>query len=144
MIRGGNRACFASFGLHKTSIQLQICEALLDAHGPESSALVVCPLGVRREFMKEASARGFKRKPVYVKTNAEYLELRAAGGRRGRRASQSPPPPGASQARRRRAAARQLAAVILGRDHHHHHGGGSVHNDDEDARENDRGGSSAR
>ncbi len=79
MIRGGNRACFGSFGLHKTSIQLQICEALLDAHGPDSSALTVCPLGVRREFMKEAGARGFKRKPVYVKTNAEYLELRATG-----------------------------------------------------------------
>jgi hypothetical protein len=31
MIRGGNRACFASFGLHKTSIQLQVCESLLDA-----------------------------------------------------------------------------------------------------------------
>jgi SNF2 family DNA or RNA helicase len=78
MIRGGNRACFASFGLHKTSIQLQICESLLDAH-PDGAALIVCPLGVRREFMKEQIARGFPRKPLYVRTNAEYQEARAAG-----------------------------------------------------------------
>jgi hypothetical protein len=78
MIRGGNRACFASFGLHKTSIQLQICESLLDAN-PDASALIVCPLGVRREFMKEQVARGFPRRPVYLKTSAEFQELRAVG-----------------------------------------------------------------
>ena len=78
MIRGGNRACFASFGLHKTSIQLQVCESLLDAQaGP--SALIVCPLGVRREFKKEQIARGFKRVPVYIRTNEEY-EIAAAEG----------------------------------------------------------------
>src|ERR1017187_4950989 len=58
MIRGGARACFASFGLHKTSIQLQVCESLLEAN-PEGAALIVCPLGVRREFFKEQKARGF-------------------------------------------------------------------------------------
>ena len=63
MIRGGARACFASFGLHKTSIQLQVCESLLDVF-PGECALIVCPLGVRREFRKEAVARGFKRQPV--------------------------------------------------------------------------------
>jgi DNA modification methylase len=80
MIRGGNRACFASFGLHKTSIQLQICESLLEAN-PEGAALIVCPLGVRREFMKEQKARGFQTVPAYVRTNAEYQELRTAGHR---------------------------------------------------------------
>jgi DNA modification methylase len=80
MIRGGNRACFASFGLHKTSIQLQICESLLEAN-PDGAALVVCPLGVRREFMKEQKARGFQMVPIYVRTTAEYHELRAAGHR---------------------------------------------------------------
>lgn len=80
MIRGGNRACFASFGLHKTSIQLQVCESLLDAQvGP--SALVVCPLGVRREFKREQIARGFKRAPVYVRTNEEYETGFAEGHR---------------------------------------------------------------
>ena len=78
MIRGGARACFASFGLHKTSIQLQVCESLLDAF-PGSAALIVCPLGVRREFMKEQVARGFRRIPVYVRTNEEYERARAEG-----------------------------------------------------------------
>ena len=77
MIRGGNRACFASFGLHKTSIQLQVAESLLDSGC--GSALIVCPLGVRREFMKESGARGFKRTPVYVRTNAEHEALSAEG-----------------------------------------------------------------
>lgn len=80
MIRGGNRACFASFGLHKTSIQLQICETLLEAY-PDGAALIVCPLGVRREFMKEQKLRGFQTVPVYIRTNAEYEQFRAEGHR---------------------------------------------------------------
>ena len=80
MIRGGARACFASFGLHKTSIQLQVCESLLDEY-PESSALIVCPLGVRREFKREQVARGFKRVPMYVRTSEEYESLREQGYR---------------------------------------------------------------
>lgn len=78
MIRGGARACFASFGLHKTSIQLQVCEALLDVSAAKT-ALIVCPLGVRREFMKEATARGFRRTPLYVATDAEYQAAMADG-----------------------------------------------------------------
>lgn len=78
MIRGGNRACFASYGLHKTSIQLQVCESLLDA-GQGDSALIVCPLGVRREFVKEQVARGFRRVPVYVATDDEHARARDAG-----------------------------------------------------------------
>ncbi len=80
MIRGGNRACFASYGLHKTSIQLQVCESLLDLD-ESRSGLIVCPLGVRREFVKEAVARGFSRSPVYVRTNEEYLAAHADGQR---------------------------------------------------------------
>jgi DNA modification methylase len=80
MIRGGARACFASFGLHKTSIQLQVCESLLDV-GVAKHALIVCPLGVRREFVKEAAARGFSRRPVYVATEADLAAAVAAGHR---------------------------------------------------------------
>ena len=80
MVRGGNRACFASFGLQKTSIQLQVCEILLDAF-PEKCALIVCPLGVRREFIKEAAARKFKRTPVYIATEAERIARFAEGQR---------------------------------------------------------------
>jgi DNA modification methylase len=79
MIRGGNRACFASFGLHKTSIQLQVCESLLDSGA--TSGLVVCPLGVRREFAKETPRRGFKNRPVYITSSAEYEDLRTDGNR---------------------------------------------------------------
>lgn len=80
MIRGGNRACFASYGLHKTSIQLQVCEALLKADQGRS-ALIVCPLGVRREFKLEADRRGFDEKPLYIANDIEHAEGLAAGYR---------------------------------------------------------------
>ena len=76
-IRGGNRAIFASFGLHKTSIQLQITESLLDTHG--GSALIICPLGVKHEFVSESRKRGFKRIPLYIRTNAEHEAAVSAG-----------------------------------------------------------------
>jgi hypothetical protein len=78
-IRGGNRAIFASFGLHKTSIQLQITEALLSVN--EGSSLIICPLGVKREFVNEAKERGFSRIPVYVRTDEEHAAAVAAGHR---------------------------------------------------------------
>jgi len=77
MIKGGNRACFASFGLHKTSIQLQVCESLLDTGC--KSALIVCPLGVRREFRNEVKKRGFKREPVYITSNEDHARALAEG-----------------------------------------------------------------
>lgn len=80
MIRGGNRGCFAAYGLHKTSIQEQVCESLLDA-GQGTSALIVCPLGVRREFVKEQEARGFRGKPVYVATNDDHAKAFDGGAR---------------------------------------------------------------
>ena len=76
-IRGGNQAIFASFGLHKTSIQLQIAAALLAVH-PGSSALIVCPLGVKREFIGESRRRGFTDTPLYVRTNEEHATAVAA------------------------------------------------------------------
>lgn len=79
-IRGGNRAFFLNFGLHKTSIQLQVCESLLDAV-PDSIALIVCPLGVRREFAKEATERGFSRSPIYISSDAALRKLVASGQR---------------------------------------------------------------
>jgi hypothetical protein len=93
MIRGGNRACFASFGLHKTSIQLQILESIVGSdtlgclnYDPSDwrervSGLIICPLGVKHEFVKEAKARCFSFVPVYVRTNEELDELQAAGHR---------------------------------------------------------------
>lgn len=52
---GGRRAIFSSFGLHKTSTQLELARlALKRGRGP---ALIVLPLGVRHEFAEEAAAR---------------------------------------------------------------------------------------
>jgi len=78
-IRGGNRAVFASFGLQKTSIQLQILKSIIEQEG--GSGLIVCPLGVKHEFVLEDRVRGFNIGPVYVRTNAELASLQALGHR---------------------------------------------------------------
>lgn len=52
-IKGGRRALFESFGLGKTIQQLIICKELINVFS--GRALIVCPLGVRREFMKDAN-----------------------------------------------------------------------------------------
>jgi hypothetical protein len=51
-IRGGRRALFESFGLGKTIQELIICKTILDSEG--GKALIVCPLGVKQEFYKDA------------------------------------------------------------------------------------------
>ena len=63
-VRGGRRALFESFGLGKTIQQLEICKILVNKFG--GKALIVCPLGVRQEFTKDARKfYGFE--PIYVK-----------------------------------------------------------------------------
>ena len=54
-LKGGRRAVFAAFGLHKTSVQVEIMR-ILGRHvaGPR---LIVLPLGVRHEFFAEAAER---------------------------------------------------------------------------------------
>lgn len=51
-LRGGRRAIFAAFGLHKTSMQLELMR-LAGRHlgGP---TLIVLPLGVKQEFTRDA------------------------------------------------------------------------------------------
>ncbi len=51
-IQGGRRALFESFGLGKTIQQLLICDTILKHEN--GKALIVCPLGVRQEFKKDA------------------------------------------------------------------------------------------
>jgi DNA modification methylase len=51
-IRGGRRAVFAAFGLHKTATQLEIMR-LLAPHTADLR-LIVLPLGVRQEFKRDA------------------------------------------------------------------------------------------
>jgi hypothetical protein len=50
-IRKGRAAIFASFGLHKTSMQLEIGRIICDG---EKRFLIVAPLGVRQEFRRDA------------------------------------------------------------------------------------------
>ena len=47
-IRGGRRAVFASFGLGKTRMHLQLAKWVCEHTG--GSFLIICPLGVRQEF----------------------------------------------------------------------------------------------
>lgn len=51
-LEGGQRAIFADFGLGKSVMQLQILIALAPKHGGRS--LIICPLGVRQEFKRDA------------------------------------------------------------------------------------------
>lgn len=55
-VQGGQRAIFASFGLHKTATQLEIFRQIGRAR-PELLRLQVAPLGVRQEFSAEIAAR---------------------------------------------------------------------------------------
>src|SRR6266536_3239462 len=56
-VRGGRRAIFASFGLGKTLIQLEIVRLVLAKLG-RGRGLIVCPLGVRQEFVRDARMLG--------------------------------------------------------------------------------------
>ncbi len=51
-VMGGRRAIFAAFGLGKSVMQLEIVRLILDREG--GRALIVCPLGVRQEFTRDA------------------------------------------------------------------------------------------
>lgn len=67
-IQGGRRALFESFGLGKTVQQLLICWSILKIY--DGRALIVCPLGVRQEFRKDAKNKiGIE--IYYVRTQAE-------------------------------------------------------------------------
>ncbi len=54
--KGGNRAIFASFGLHKTATQLELMRQIGIRH-PDAFRLQVAPLGVRQEFTREVEQR---------------------------------------------------------------------------------------
>ncbi len=71
-VRGGRRAIFSAFGLHKTSVQLE-CARLIVKH-TKGRALIVLPLGVRQEFFDEVRQRFTGAHAVrlkFIKTTAE-------------------------------------------------------------------------
>jgi DNA modification methylase len=65
--RLGRAAIFASFGLGKTRMQLDLLRLILERH--PGRALIIMPLGVRQEFIRDAAALGV---PVsFVRTSDE-------------------------------------------------------------------------
>lgn len=72
-VRGGRRAYFTAFGLHKTSIQLETGRIILDeaakAHGMDRRGLIVLPLGVRAEFIRDArEILGWEEAPRFIQS----------------------------------------------------------------------------
>lgn len=67
-VRGGRRAIFASFGLGKSLMQLE-AERLVLAKLGGGRGLVVCPLGVRQEFARDARLIGVE--TTFIRTAAE-------------------------------------------------------------------------
>lgn len=57
-VKGGRRALFESFGLGKTIQQLEILRLILIRTGGDG--LIVCPLGVRQEFIRDAGKLGIR------------------------------------------------------------------------------------
>ncbi|MBX9853887.1 MAG: hypothetical protein K2Y26_00050 [Gemmatimonadaceae bacterium] len=71
--RKGRAALFASYGLGKTLVQLELMRAVLRQAGPEARALIVCPLGVRQEFRHDADMLGYEGTlaPTFVRRSDE-------------------------------------------------------------------------
>ena len=66
--RKGCAAIFASFGLGKSFMQLELCRTLISNH-PGTRALIVMPLGMRMEFRADAGKLGIE--TSFVKRTAE-------------------------------------------------------------------------
>ncbi len=66
-VAGGRRALFASFGLGKSVMQLEIVRLIRARVG--GRALIVLPLGVRQEFRRDAAMLGLDVK--FIRTAAE-------------------------------------------------------------------------
>lgn len=71
-LQGGRRALFESFGLGKTVQELEFCYQAIKHQG--GKALIVCPLGVKQEFTRDAVRILGYEKPQYVRTMREVQE----------------------------------------------------------------------
>jgi hypothetical protein len=71
LVEGGRRACFASFGLHKTVTQLETVRCTLEKAGG-GMGLIVCPLNVRQEFIEDArNILKWDSMPRFIRRNDE-------------------------------------------------------------------------
>lgn len=68
-LKGGKRGLFGAFGLGKTVIALEFCRLVNKHIG--GKCLIVMPLGVKQEFVHDATALLNLPKPVYVTCMAE-------------------------------------------------------------------------
>jgi DNA modification methylase len=76
-VRGGRRAIFASFGLHKTATQIETMRIIGAAI--KRPTLITMPLGVRQEFKREADLRFHGEHAVnlrFIRTDAEIDDER--------------------------------------------------------------------
>lgn len=72
-VLGGNRAIFAKFGLGKSVMQIEwLRQIILQAGG---IGLIVCPLGVRQELIRDAAMLGVKL--VFIRSAEEIVEGQA-------------------------------------------------------------------
>lgn len=69
-VRGGRRAIFANFGLGKSLMQLEAVRLTLEQTG--GKGLIVCPLGVRQEFKRDAAMIGLD--ITFIRANDELLQ----------------------------------------------------------------------
>jgi DNA modification methylase len=67
-VRGGRRAIFMAFGLGKTLIQLEVLRLILAKAG--GRGLIVLPLGVRQEFVRDASEK-LNLSPRYITSHTQ-------------------------------------------------------------------------
>ena len=74
-LRGGRRALFESFGLGKTIQEIEFCHQVVKRFG--GKALIVCPLGVKQEFVHDAVRLLGYPAPEYVRN---MCEVKAATG----------------------------------------------------------------
>ncbi|MCW6508204.1 hypothetical protein [Lichenifustis flavocetrariae] len=69
-LQGGRRAIFTKFGLHKTRMQIEIMHQIgIHAGGRQ---LIIAPLGVRQEFLRDAAVMGISIR--FVRSAAEVSE----------------------------------------------------------------------
>lgn len=70
MVAGGCRACFAAFGLHKSVTQLEVVRITLSKVG--GMGLIICPLNIRQEFIKDAvNILKWETPPKFIRSIAE-------------------------------------------------------------------------
>ncbi|MHB0874544.1 MAG: DEAD/DEAH box helicase family protein, partial [Anaerolineae bacterium] len=75
-VRGGRRALFESFGLGKTIQQLEIARIIVSRTG--GRGLIVCPLGVRQEFARDAvDILGWPAPPRFIRRIEDVGEPQA-------------------------------------------------------------------